>query len=310
MPSQPQPEVQPTDEPTNIESKLVDAIDACTIASIKPPLALADKLAQWEALEQHLHANTADELIVSLDVGGTLFRASKEHLLRFKDSYFHALLESGHWHPNGSNQTYTVDMEPTHFWRVLRFMRTGELTFEGLDDEATYDLQAMLDYLNMDIPGDTHASKFVVSGAGFSPVNGVYSVEDNNYFDECCIYSMVSPVDGVEYTLFRVMLPSKNRRWYISLVVDRRLIGTLSDMDFYFRVCTTVDYVPPRDEWKAWPKNSAAIAPIPTVCPVAWSINTAQPTRTTKASPGTSNGLRDAQDALNQCHGTCSDPSG
>ena len=38
---------------------------------------------------------------IKLDVGGKIFATSKETLLRWPNTYFHGLLVSGNWKPDG-----------------------------------------------------------------------------------------------------------------------------------------------------------------------------------------------------------------
>ncbi|RHY43676.1 hypothetical protein DYB30_014157 [Aphanomyces astaci] len=59
------------------------------------------KMAEWAELERRIQENLANPPnIVTLDVGGTIFKTSKANLLRVEGSYFHALLGSGQWKPD------------------------------------------------------------------------------------------------------------------------------------------------------------------------------------------------------------------
>ncbi|KAF0691243.1 Aste57867_17488 [Aphanomyces stellatus] len=246
---------------------------------------LESKLARWEALERQ-DSVVDDAVMISLDVGGIAFQASRHHLVRFKDSYFAALLGAGHWQPDGPNESFSLDLDPTHFWRVLRFLRTGELTFEGLDTSEAQDFRATLDYLNVEVPQDVFATSFEVMHAGFLPVNGVYDVEEGTIHDGCAVYNMTSPVDGVMYSIFRVEMPSKKRRWYISYSANRSMMGTSSDVDYYFCWASDTDYAPFCEGWRGWSKNPAAVGPAPTVSPIAWSMNIPVVKRPRHVQPG------------------------
>ncbi|KAF0685065.1 Aste57867_22993 [Aphanomyces stellatus] len=122
------------------------------------------------------------------------------------------------------------------------------------------------------IPFTPEEKSYVVSGAGFEPVNGVYSMQQQSH-DGCPVFSLVSPIDQVEYTLFRCEMPSKSHRWYISHAENRQTLGTLSDVDFYYCLCTIHDETPPTDGWKVWNKNPVAAAPTPKVTLHACTIN-------------------------------------
>ncbi|RLN14311.1 hypothetical protein BBO99_00002879 [Phytophthora kernoviae] len=104
--------------------------------------------------------------------------------------------------------------------------------------------------------------RYVVEGAGYSPVNGVY-ISTSHAHDNCLTYACVKP--DIEYTLFRCCMPSKARRWYISYSPNKSLLGTMSDEDFYFVQSHVDDESPPVDGWKVWVKNEKAKPPVPTV---------------------------------------------
>ncbi|OQS02233.1 ubiquitin-specific protease [Thraustotheca clavata] len=116
----------------------------------------------------------------------------------------------------------------------------------------------------LQIPYVPEEKSFVVSGAGFGLVNGVYSYQQQTH-DDCLVFCCVSPIDNVEYTLFRCEMPSKAHRWYISHAANKQTLGTSSDEDFYYCPCTIHDDSPPEDGWKVWSKNTVAVAPVPTV---------------------------------------------
>ncbi|RLN64013.1 hypothetical protein BBJ29_002383 [Phytophthora kernoviae] len=112
------------------------------------------------------------------------------------------------------------------------------------------------------IPYQEEQRRYVVEGAGYSPVNGVY-VSTSHAHDNCLTYACVKP--DIEYTLFRCCMPSKARRWYISYSPNKSLLGTMSDEDFYFVQSHVDDESPPVDGWKVWVKNEKAKPPVPTV---------------------------------------------
>ncbi|KAF0695569.1 Aste57867_13609 [Aphanomyces stellatus] len=62
------------------------------------------KQAEWQELEARVQANLANAPhLITLDVGGTIFRMSKETQLAVDGSYFHAMLGSGHWKPDADD---------------------------------------------------------------------------------------------------------------------------------------------------------------------------------------------------------------
>jgi hypothetical protein len=60
----------------------------------------ADEIRRSQLLSK-LQENAKKSLdIITLDIGGTLFRTTKSTLLRIEESFFHAMLSSGDWSPN------------------------------------------------------------------------------------------------------------------------------------------------------------------------------------------------------------------
>ncbi|UIZ29695.1 hypothetical protein KXD40_002914 [Peronospora effusa] len=114
----------------------------------------------------------------------------------------------------------------------------------------------------LSIPYQEEQRRYVVEGAGYAPVNGVY-VSTSHIHDNCLTY--VCAKSDIEYTLFRCCMPSKARRWYISYSPNKNLLGTMSDEDFYFVQSHIDDESPPVDGWKVWVKNEKAKPPVPTV---------------------------------------------
>lgn len=107
------------------------------------------KEAHWNALERKLEENAAHAAErIKLDVGGKVFCISKTHLLSVQGSYFHAMLGSGHWKPD-SDGAYFIDRSPEHFDRILEYLITGKLSFNGLRRDQMRTLEKTLDYLQL-----------------------------------------------------------------------------------------------------------------------------------------------------------------
>ncbi|RHY33280.1 hypothetical protein DYB32_001748 [Aphanomyces invadans] len=113
------------------------------------------------------------------------------------------------------------------------------------------------------VPFTPDEKSYTVSDAGFAPVNGVYSMQQHQRHDGCPVFCMTSPINHVEYTLFRCEMPSKTHRWYISHADNRQTLGTMTDVDYYYCLCTVHDDTPPEDGWKVWSKNPDAVGPTP-----------------------------------------------
>lgn len=116
----------------------------------------------------------------------------------------------------------------------------------------------------LNIPYREEERSYIVEGAGFDDVNGIYKSTSHTH-DNCPTYGYTSPSSGIEYTLFRCAMPSKARRWYISYSPNKNLLGTMSDEDYYFIQCQVDTDAPPEDGWKVWSKNEKSQPGPPTV---------------------------------------------
>lgn len=106
--------------------------------------------AQWNVLiakvQEHSEASQAK---VNLNVGGRAFTTSRENLLRWEGTYFHALLGSGEWQPC-SDGAYFIDRDPDLFSRVMSSMRSGKPIDLGLLSEAQIsDICTEVDYYQL-----------------------------------------------------------------------------------------------------------------------------------------------------------------
>ncbi|KAF0695571.1 Aste57867_13611 [Aphanomyces stellatus] len=107
------------------------------------------KQAEWQDLVTRVRATLANAPhLITLDVSGTTFRASKETLLAVDGSYFHAMLGSGHWKPDAGN-AYFLDLHGPTFDRVLIFLKTGKLWLDGLNKCDKAQLLASMEYLKL-----------------------------------------------------------------------------------------------------------------------------------------------------------------
>ena len=72
--------------------------------------------------------------IIELDIGGIIFRTTKDTLCKV-DGFFKRMLESGNW-KDGRDKTTPifVDRDPTTFHCILSYLRSGRIFFTGEDD--------------------------------------------------------------------------------------------------------------------------------------------------------------------------------
>lgn len=134
---------------------------------------LEAKEARWQEAQKAVVArgtNAQDK--IKLNVGGALFETSRSSLLRFQGTYFSALLGQGTWQPDATGRdspllvlyfpahligrflagSYFIDRDPTHFDRILDYMRTGKLAINGLSVADKKRLLDHLDYLQIPSP--------------------------------------------------------------------------------------------------------------------------------------------------------------
>ncbi|KAF0693907.1 Aste57867_15181 [Aphanomyces stellatus] len=109
------------------------------------------KESHWNDLETRIQENlAAAPTVINLNVGGTRFTVPKQTLLAVEGSYFYVMLGGGHWKPDGPNDAYFLDLNPSVFGRVIAFLRTGKLSFDGLNSWEDDQLRETLDYLKLE----------------------------------------------------------------------------------------------------------------------------------------------------------------
>jgi DNA-binding beta-propeller fold protein YncE len=116
----------------------------------------------WKAVQLLVqkHAGLAPEK-VKLDIGGRIFSTSKSLLLSYKDSFFEAMLGSGHWRPS-KDGTYFVDRTPTYFETMLDYMRNGKFDnqISTWSTKRLEQLQEEFDFYQIAYPIDPHNSRY------------------------------------------------------------------------------------------------------------------------------------------------------
>ncbi|CAK4706802.1 unnamed protein product [Aphanomyces euteiches] len=159
---------------------------------------------QWKELEARIAFNIANAPnVVTLDVGGTIFKTTKDILLRFEDSYFHVLLGSGVWKPDSAGTAYFIDLDPATFQYIMVYLRTGDLPFEELREWEQKQLRRSLDYLSIELPAEVPSSKWswdpsrCSSSLALSESNRVVQVVAHNPFT----FGASTPISVLESTM-------------------------------------------------------------------------------------------------------------
>jgi hypothetical protein len=115
---------------------------------------------------------------VTLDVGGKIFATSKGTLMRFEDSYFYAMLNSGNFLP-GPDGAYFIDRDPTHFPLIMAYLRTGELYTKELKSRELQELEKELDYYLLQIASPSKSTEWHWDlSPSRKPANASFSEDD------------------------------------------------------------------------------------------------------------------------------------
>eukprot|EP01006_Ploeotia_vitrea_P053613 TRINITY_DN67802_c6_g1_i1.p1 TRINITY_DN67802_c6_g1~~TRINITY_DN67802_c6_g1_i1.p1 ORF type:complete len:320 (+),score=32.16 TRINITY_DN67802_c6_g1_i1:27-962(+) len=84
---------------------------------------------------------------ISLDIGGTIFNTTQDTLLREKDTFFSAMLESGQWQPDPETGRYFIDRSPHMFGVILDYLRDGKVWLSDKFSAGEHEmLRAELDF--------------------------------------------------------------------------------------------------------------------------------------------------------------------
>ncbi|KAF0695568.1 Aste57867_13608 [Aphanomyces stellatus] len=211
------------------------------------------KQMEWKELETRVQATLAKAPhLITLDVGGTIFRTSKETLLAVEGSYFHAMLGSGHWKPDVGD-AYFLDLHGPTFDRVLIFLKTGKLWLEGLNKCDEAQLRASMDYLKLlndttipPLPSDTcygwQWDASASSGSFALDVLTKSATKSRDNFVAC----VVGTVSG---TLFQIRLDHFEGSCYVGLQARHQFKAeaSLGAHGYFFGVhrgfkCSQLDY--------------------------------------------------------------------
>ncbi len=158
------------EEYKSLEKHLKDDMDRLIHAM---SVTVDKKIKELEVKELHLstlqskmdeNAKKARD-VITLDIGGALFRTTKSTLLKMEGSYFHAMLASAEWLPNEKGKYrhlsvlilsdivnvghYFIDMDPTYFGRIMTYLRSGNLSYEGLTSKETAEFNKVVDYFQL-----------------------------------------------------------------------------------------------------------------------------------------------------------------
>ena len=127
------------DTATNIMIKLRSDIDH-RMNELKQMEASWDE--KLELMEKE--AGKADDMI-KLDVGGMIFKESKEVLLSHKDTYFYAMLSSRRFLPD-EDGFYCIDRNPKLFPYILDYLRNGTVDLTKLTETQQKQLSIEADF--------------------------------------------------------------------------------------------------------------------------------------------------------------------
>jgi BTB/POZ domain len=122
----------------------IAALEATRKEIVQRKLELEEDEKHWNALNDQLEEN-ARKLPnkIVLNVGGKTFVTFKETLMNIKDTYFYGMLKSDRFSPDPDG-SYFIDRNPTHFPRILDYMRMGVFVMDDLSkgqmEEVKFDI--------------------------------------------------------------------------------------------------------------------------------------------------------------------------
>eukprot|EP01006_Ploeotia_vitrea_P053101 TRINITY_DN67755_c7_g2_i1.p1 TRINITY_DN67755_c7_g2~~TRINITY_DN67755_c7_g2_i1.p1 ORF type:complete len:296 (-),score=41.43 TRINITY_DN67755_c7_g2_i1:31-918(-) len=143
-------------------------------------------------------STTSSSKIVTLDIGGTVFKTTEETLLSQPNTFFSAMLGSGNWHPDPTTGTYFIDRSPGVFNAILDYLRTGQEpnTYGWTEQDKRY-LDRDLDFYGM---GLTTKGACWQPAISFTDMNHTVVVPGttNDTFSDLFIYT-TTPQSGTKF---------------------------------------------------------------------------------------------------------------
>eukprot|EP01118_Nematostelium_gracile_P002210 TRINITY_DN12440_c0_g1_i1.p1 TRINITY_DN12440_c0_g1~~TRINITY_DN12440_c0_g1_i1.p1 ORF type:complete len:314 (+),score=78.82 TRINITY_DN12440_c0_g1_i1:32-973(+) len=117
-----------------------------------------EKDQRHEEMQKKVEENLAkvDEQI-DLNVGGKRVSTSKSTLSSIQGTFFHAMLSSDKWKTNHEGE-YFIDRNPTHFNRIVAYLRSGEMNVDGLTKSELDELSKELEYYQIPMPSQPDQS--------------------------------------------------------------------------------------------------------------------------------------------------------
>ena len=88
--------------------------------------------------------------MIKLNVGGMIFKASKEVLMSHKDTYFYAMLSSRRFLPD-EDGAYCIDRDPQLFPYILDYLRNGTVDMTDLTETQQEQLSIEADFYMIDM---------------------------------------------------------------------------------------------------------------------------------------------------------------
>ena len=127
----------------------VDSVQSL-LDTLDKKLSLLDEKQQYIlSLDEVMRSNNDNaDCIIKLNLRGRVFETHKDNLLRMKGTFFHAMLSTGSWVPTRDG-AYFIDRSPEGFMRILDYLSTGELSYEGLNKYEIQCLESNLDYFQI-----------------------------------------------------------------------------------------------------------------------------------------------------------------
>eukprot|EP01125_Pyxidicula_operculata_P013109 TRINITY_DN4339_c4_g1_i2.p1 TRINITY_DN4339_c4_g1~~TRINITY_DN4339_c4_g1_i2.p1 ORF type:complete len:323 (+),score=65.66 TRINITY_DN4339_c4_g1_i2:42-1010(+) len=112
---------------------------------------ITEREKKWKLIDERIQQDLKQSKErMRFDIRGRKYTISKEHLLRWKDTYFYALMDTK-FKPD-EKDCYFIDRNPQNMDLIFDYFQCGELDLNGLNDHQKKKLYEDLDYFQIPKP--------------------------------------------------------------------------------------------------------------------------------------------------------------
>ena len=107
------------------DKKAAEAGALAELAHAEEANRLQEAAAALQAEKQSMANQQQYNEQIVLEVGGTKFKTSRSTLCKHEGSFLEAMFSGRHAHQPNADGSFFIDRDPTHFQRILNYLRTG-----------------------------------------------------------------------------------------------------------------------------------------------------------------------------------------